>query len=63
MMLRYATVQSGVRRYAEQAEPFAPGNDLPIGQHVNLQLQTPGRKSFFLQVDAPMQVGSMAAHG
>ena len=51
-----------VRRYAEQAEPFVPGNDLPIGQHVNLQLQTPGRKSFFLQIDAPMQVGLYGQH-
>ena len=51
-----------VRRYADPAETVAPGADVAIGQHVSLQLQSDGRKSFFLQVDAPMQVGLYAQH-
>ena len=30
--------------------------------HVNLQLQSEGRKSFFLQADKPTQVGLYAQH-
>ncbi len=51
-----------VRRYAHDAEPYAPGQVLPIGEHVNLQLQESGRKSFFIEVDAAMKVGLYAQH-
>ena len=51
-----------VRRYAEPAEPCPPGAELSIGQHTSLQLQAPGRKSFFLAVDSPTQVGFYAQH-
>ena len=51
-----------VRRYADPAEPFSPGAQLPVGTHVSLQLQNPGRKAFFLQIDAPVQVGLYAQH-
>ena len=51
-----------VRRYAEPAEPAVPGADVSLGEHVSLQLQDSGRKSFFLNVDAPMQVGFYAQH-
>ncbi len=51
-----------VRRYAERAEPLSPGAELPVGKHVRLQLQSPGRKSFFLQVDSPVHVGLYAQH-
>ena len=39
-----------VRKYAHRAQPSLPGSDLPIGEHLELQLQDPGRKSFFLEV-------------
>ena len=51
-----------VRRYAESAIDLSPNAELPIGLHVNLQLQSEGRKSFFLQVDKPTQVGLYAQH-
>ena len=45
-----------VREYAEPAEPIHPGEAIPVGKHVNLRLDSPGRKSFFLEVDTPVQV-------
>ena len=51
-----------VRRYAESALDVSPNGELPIGIHVNLQLQSEGRKSFFLQVDKPTQIGLFAQH-
>ena len=51
-----------VRRYAEAADPVEPGSDIALGAHASLQLQADGRKSFFLTVDAPVQVGLYAQH-
>ena len=51
-----------VRRYAEPAEPIRPGEEIPLGKHVNLQLDSPGRKSFFLEVDTQVRVGLYAEH-
>ena len=51
-----------VRRYAEPAEPIGPGSTIPLGTHLNLQLQESGRKSFFLEVDAPVKVGLYGQH-
>ena len=51
-----------VRRYAEDAEDVPPGADVAVGAHVSLQLQSEGRKSFFLQVDDAVQVGLYAQH-
>ncbi|MCY4382306.1 MAG: GTP-binding protein [Nitrospinae bacterium] len=51
-----------VRRYAEPAEIIRPGEKIPVGKHVNLQLNSPGRKSFFLEVDTPVRVGLYAEH-
>ncbi len=51
-----------VRRYAEPTEPIRPGEAIPVGRHVNLQLDSPGRKSFFLEVDKPIRVGLYAQH-
>ena len=39
-----------------------PGSTIPLGTHVNLQLQEPGRKSFFLEVDEPVKVGLYGQH-
>ena len=51
-----------VRRYAEPAEPIRPGGGIPVGKHVNLLLDSPGRKSFFLEVAAQVPVGLYAQH-
>lgn len=51
-----------VRRYAEPALSKSPGDVLPVGSHVDLQLQAPGRKSFIINVDEPTQVGLFAQH-
>ena len=51
-----------VRRYAEPADLIRPGNEMPVGKHLNLQLDSPGRKSFFLEVDAQVKVGLYAQH-
>lgn len=51
-----------VRRYAESAKSVVPGAELSLGEHVSLQLQEAGRKSFFLNVDAPVRVGLYAQH-
>ncbi len=51
-----------VRRYAELAETVCPGEEIPVGKHVNLPLDSPGRKSFFLEVAAPVRVGLYTQH-
>ena len=51
-----------VRRYAEPSNSIDPGHALTVGEHMNLQLESPGRKSFFLEVDAPVRVGLYAQH-
>ena len=51
-----------VRRYAEPAKDVSPGEVLPFGQHVNLALDSPGRKSFFLEVGAETRIGLYAQH-
>ena len=51
-----------VRRYAEPADIIRPGDAIPVGKHVNLQLDSPGRKSFFLEVDRQVRVGLYAQH-
>ena len=51
-----------VRRYAEPAEFIRPGEEIPVGKHVNLPLDSPGPKSFFLEVDEQVRVGLYAQH-
>ncbi|MCY3688462.1 MAG: GTP-binding protein [Gammaproteobacteria bacterium] len=51
-----------VRRYAEPAELIRPGEAVPAGKHVNLQLDSPGRKSFFLEVGSKVRLGLYAQH-
>ena len=51
-----------VRRYAESAELIRPGEEIPVGKHVNLRLDSRGRKSFFLEVDTQVRVGLYAQH-
>ena len=51
-----------VRRYAEPADLIRPGDEISVGKHLNLQLDSPGRKSFPLEVDAPVRIGVYAQH-
>ncbi len=51
-----------VRRYAEPAALIRPGEELAVGKHVNLRLDSPGRKSFFLDVNSKVRVGLYAQH-
>ena len=51
-----------VRRYAEPAKDIYPGEEIPVGKHVNLHLDSPGRKSFILEVDTQQRVGLYAQH-
>ncbi len=51
-----------VRRYAEPANLIRPGSEIPLGKHMSLQLDTPGRKSFFLEVDSQLKVGLYTQH-
>lgn len=61
-----ATLREGaewcVRRYAEVPELVGPGEAIPLDAHVNLELQSSGRKSFFFEVDTPTQIGLYAQH-
>ncbi len=51
-----------VRQYAEPAEIIHPGGEIPVGRHVNLQLDGLGIKSFFFEVDTPGLIGLYAQH-
>ena len=51
-----------VRRYAEPATTLLPGAIVPAGEHVDLELQAEGRKSFVLEVDEPCNVGLFTQH-
>ncbi|MCY3712228.1 MAG: GTP-binding protein [Gemmatimonadetes bacterium] len=51
-----------VRRYAETAEDLGPGEEVPVGKHVNLELDSTGRKSFFLEVGRQTRVGLFTQH-
>ena len=51
-----------VRRYADVPSPLNPNGKIPFDSHVDLQLQSPGRKSFIIEVDTATQVGLYAQH-
>ena len=51
-----------VRRYAHSADPVDPGAEVALDEHVSLQLQSSGRKSFTIEVDSPVKVGLYAQH-
>ncbi len=51
-----------VRRYAEPADDIRPGDEIPVGKHLNLLLDSPGRKSFFLETETRARVGLYAQH-
>jgi G3E family GTPase len=51
-----------VRQYAESATAVSSGAEVSLKEHVSLQLQESGRKSFFIQIDAPTNIGLYAQH-
>ena len=51
-----------VRRYAEPADVVSPAGEIAAGRHLSLQLDSPGRKLFFLAVDAQTRVALYAQH-
>jgi len=51
-----------VRRYAEPASKISPGNIVPIDQHVELQLQISGQKSFAIEIDKQTSLALFAQH-
>ena len=54
--------ESCVRLYAEQEQPMNPGDLVPVGKHVSLQLQSEGTKSFFIDVDKKRDIGLFTQH-
>lgn len=51
-----------VRRYADVPSPLNPSATIPFDSHVDLQLQSAGRKSFIIEVETATQVGLYAQH-
>jgi len=51
-----------VRRWAEEPLALGAGDTIPLGRHVELQLQAPGRKSFFVTLERPTRVGLFTQH-
>ncbi|MBO6555304.1 MAG: GTP-binding protein [Pseudomonadales bacterium] len=51
-----------VRAYAEASELLQPGETIPHAKHIDLQLQSKGRKSFVLNVEERCDVGLFTQH-
>lgn len=51
-----------VRRYSEPAKKISADNLVPIDEHVDLQLQTKGRKTFFLKIEKTTNIGLFTQH-
>tara|TARA_Y100001968_G_scaffold309723_1_gene329837 strand:- start:1809 stop:3191 length:1383 start_codon:yes stop_codon:yes gene_type:complete len=54
--------ESCVRLYSETAELLVPDSIVPFGKHLNLQLQSDGSKSFFLEIDKSGDYGLFTQH-
>ena len=51
-----------VREYAEPSQVIEPGALIPIGEHVELQLEKPGRKRFVIEIDRPVRIALYTQH-
>ena len=51
-----------VRQYAEPARAIEPGGLIPIREHVELQLEKPGRKGFVIELDRPVRIALYTQH-
>ena len=51
-----------VRLYAEDAETIEPGEIIPKGKHVNLNLESSGQKEFNIEIEKDTKIGLFAQH-
>ena len=51
-----------VRLYAEDAETIEPGELIPKGKHVNLNLESLGQKEFYVEIEKDTKIGLFAQH-
>ena len=51
-----------VRLYAEDAETIKPGELIPKGKHVNLNLESSGQKEFNIEIEKDTKIGLFAQH-
>ena len=51
-----------VRLYAEDAETIKPGEIIPKGKHVNLNLENSGQKEFNIEIEKDTKIGLFAQH-
>ncbi|MAI85226.1 MAG: cobalamin biosynthesis protein CobW [Rickettsiales bacterium] len=51
-----------VRLYAEEPEIINPEEIIPKGKHVNLKLELPGQKVFYIDIEKEMHIGLFAQH-
>ena len=51
-----------VRLYAEDAETIEPGEIIPKGKHVNLNLESSGQKEFNIEIEKDTKIGFFAQH-
>ena len=46
----------------EKAKSLEPGDIIPFGEHINLQLEDKGNKSFILNIEKPTKIGLFTQH-
>ncbi len=51
-----------VRLYAEDAETIEPGEIIPKGKHVHLNLESSGQKEFNIEIEKDTKIGLFAQH-
>ena len=51
-----------MRKYAEEPTMYCEGEVLPIESHVILSLESQGRKTFFIELKEPANIGLYAQH-
>ena len=51
-----------VRLYAEDAETIQPNQTIPKLKHINLNLESSGQKTFFIEIEKDMDIGLFAQH-
>ena len=54
--------EMSVRLYAETAESIEPSQIIPLGKHIDLNLEADGQKLFLIEIDQNMQIGLFAQH-
>ena len=51
-----------VRLYAEDSERIKPGEIIPKGKHVNLDLESSGQKEFYIEIEKNKNIALFAQH-